>query len=137
VSRRPYLTLLIALIVPAGLASKFYAGPAEFWVNNSLGGVLYLVFWCLLAGLANARWRPGAIAATVLAITATLEVLQLWHPPLLEWIRSHFIGRALIGTQLVWSDFAYYLVGAVIGYYLLLRFSRSGEPARPAAARSG
>jgi hypothetical protein len=50
----------------------------------------------------------------VLAITCALEVLQLWHPPFLQAIRSTFAGRALIGTTFVWWDFIYYIVAAAV-----------------------
>ena len=32
-------------IVPIGFYSKFYRGSAAQWVNGSLGGVFYEIFW--------------------------------------------------------------------------------------------
>ena len=114
---RPTLAtvLSIALITPAGFATKFYHGPAEAWVANSFGGVLYEIFWCLALFLARPRLTPAAIAATVFAVTCALEFLQLWHPPFLETIRATFLGAALIGTTFVPSDFACYAAGSAVG----------------------
>ena len=116
-SKRVRWTLIsMLIIVPLGLYSKFYSGQAENWVNNSLGGVLYVIFWCLFAFLFLSNIKPWRIAAVVFAVTCFLEFLQLWHPPLLEFIRSHFIGRTILGTSFTWTDFPYYLVGCGIGW---------------------
>ncbi len=109
---------LLALVAALGLCTKLYRGPGRDWVAFSLGGVFYVVFWCLLFRLLLPRARAWAIAAVVLAVTCALEFLQLWRPPLLEAVRSTFVGRALIGNQFQASDFVYYAAGAVIGWAL-------------------
>ncbi|MEJ2721152.1 MAG: DUF2809 domain-containing protein [bacterium] len=111
----PTVVSLIVLVV-AGFFSKFYEGPAAVWANNSLAGMFYVVFWCVLASLFLPRIRPLKIALAVLVVTCFLECLQLWHPPLLESMREPFIGRALLGTSFVWSDFPYYVLGSGIGW---------------------
>jgi len=99
-----------------GFYSKFYRGPAAEWVNGSLGGVLYEIFWCLLSFLCFPRTKPLRIAGIVLAVTCLLEFLQLWHPPFLETLRSCFLGRALLGTTFAWLDFPHYLAGSLLGW---------------------
>ena len=106
----------ILIIVPLGIYSKFYSGQAARWVNNSLGGVLYVIFWCLFAFLFLSNTKPWKIATAVFASTCFLEFLQLWHPPFLEVLRSNFMGRTILGTTFTWSDFPYYLVGCGIGW---------------------
>ncbi|MDY7033489.1 MAG: DUF2809 domain-containing protein [Thermodesulfobacteriota bacterium] len=86
-------------------------------MNNSLSGVFYEVFWCLLILLLFNNAKPWIIAICVLTVTSLLEFLQLWHPPFLEWIRSCFIGKALLGTSFTWSDFPYYIVGCAVGWF--------------------
>lgn len=106
----------ILIIVPPGIYSKFYSGQAARWVNNSLGDVLYVIFWCLFAFLFLSNTKPWKIATAVFAGTCFLEFLQLWHPPFLEFLRSNFMGRTILGTTFTWSDFPYYLVGCGIGW---------------------
>lgn len=114
------LTLVsLAIIIPIGFASKFYHGPAAFWVNNSLSGVFYEVFWCLFGLLIFPHARPWHMAAWVLSVTCFLEILQLWHPPVLEFLRASFIGRTLLGTSFAWSDFPYYFIGCGLGWLWL------------------
>lgn len=127
ISKQRLWTLVsLVMIVPLGLYTKFYAGPAAEWVNNSLSGVLYVVFWCLFILLLVPDARPGIIAVSVLTITCALELAQLWHPPFLEWARRVFIGRALLGTHFTWSDYPYYALGSGIGWLWMRGLKRAG-----------
>lgn len=115
--RRAHLLLLAALI-PLGVATKLYTGPGAGWINGSLGGVLYVVFWILLVTLLRPRWPPAPVALGVLLVTCALEVLQLWHPAWLAPVRASFIGHALLGNTFAWLDFPHYVAGALLGYAL-------------------
>jgi hypothetical protein len=120
---RRWTLVSIAGIVPVGFDAKLYRGPAAEWVNDSLSGAFYVVFWCLVFFSLRPQWRPANIAASVLAATCALEFLQLWHPPLLESARSHFLGAAILGTTFDWSDFPYYFAGAALGWLWLNRLA--------------
>ncbi len=126
-TRKRVLTALsITLVVPVGLFTRFYSGVGESWVRGSLGGVFYVVFWCLVVFLILDASRPLWIALAVLLVTAGLEFLQLWHPPALETLRRSFVGSALLGTTFYWNDFPYYIVGALIAWLWMNRLQ--GEP---------
>ncbi len=112
----------LAAIVPLGFYSKLYRGPAASWVNDSVGGALYVIFWCLAASLFWPR-RPAQIALAVLAVTCGLELLQLWHPAPLEFVRGYFLGAAVLGTTFTWSDFPYYFGGAFLGWIWMKRMA--------------
>ena len=75
-----------------------YEGPFASWVNDSLAGTIYVTFWCLAARLIFRSVKPARIAIYVLALTSSLEIMQLWHPPFLEYIRTFAPGWTLIGT---------------------------------------
>lgn len=126
--QRTWTLASLLVIVPLGFYSKFYAGPAANWVNNSLSGVLYVIFWCLLIFLLVPSAKPGIIALAVLAITSVLEFAQLWQPPALEWARSSFMGRSLLGTYFTWSDFPYYVLGCGIGWLWMRWLQGRGKP---------
>ena len=123
---RLYTFLLIVVITPIGFYTKYYNGFGEYWVNNSLGGILYEIFWCLILFFILPKAKPLKIAGTVFIITCILETLQLWHPPFLQAIRRTFIGKTLIGTSFVWSDFFYYFIGCSISFFILLLLKRTG-----------
>jgi len=109
------------LLVPLGLAAKFYQGPLEFWVNNSFSSIFYEAFWIFLAISIRPQWPPGWVSFWVFIVTSILEFLQLWKPPFLQAIRSTFMGRMLLGTTFVWSDFLYYVLGCSLTW-LFLRY---------------
>ena len=123
-NKRFWTLILILIIVPIGFYSKFYSGPGKDWINNSLGCVLYEIFWCLFIFLFLIKIKIWKIAVSVFIATCILEVMQLWHPQSLEYIRSFFLGRTLIGTSFSWFDFIYYFIGSIIGYVLLNRLQR-------------
>lgn len=120
--------LTILGITALGFASKFYRGWAEDWMNNSLGGVFYVVFWCLVWDFFRPRDRVRMIVSSVFVVTSTLEVLQLTELGILVWMRKYFIGRTLVGTTFAPEDFFYYLIGSVMGYGLL-QWIRGGRVA--------
>lgn len=117
--KKKWTLLAIAIVIPMGFYSKFYDGPASSWVNNSLGGLLYVIFWSLLFSLLAARSKSWKIVSLVFLITCAIEFLQLWHPPILETIRSTFIGATLFGNSFSWMDLVHYLIGALASLGLL------------------
>ena len=117
VKKKKLWTLIsLIIIIPVGFYCKFYHGPAFSWVNNSLGGVFYVIFWCLIFFLIFSQLKSWIIAVLVFIITCLMEFLQLWHPPFLEYLRNSFLGRTILGNSFNWNDFAYYFVGAIIGW---------------------
>lgn len=118
------LGAVLALLIPLGLGSKAYQGPAADWLNNDFVGVCYVVAWCLGIALLWPKLPARKNALAVFLGTCGVEVLQLsqWYP--LAWARSFTAGRILLGTTFVWSDFLYYAVGAIAAYWLLRHLQR-------------
>ncbi|ALF54571.1 hypothetical protein ACX27_19725 [Nostoc piscinale CENA21] len=122
---RTILSLIIVL--PIGLLYSHYRYSIEGF-NQEIGGILYEIFWCLLAFLfiptRKAVWQ---IPLWVLAITCLLEFMQLWHPPFLNWVRSFWWGRMLIATTFTWVDFPYYFIGSGLGWLWLRLIVRGAK----------
>ncbi len=119
--RRAWTLVSILFITPIGFYSKFYRGPAAHWVNNSLGGLFYEIFWCLVLFFIFENSRPWLIAAIVFVGTCALEFLQLWRPPFLEYLRGYFFGATILGTSFIWTDFPYYAAGSATGWLWIKR----------------
>ncbi|MBL7067802.1 MAG: DUF2809 domain-containing protein [Candidatus Marinimicrobia bacterium] len=117
------LLVSLLIVIPVGFYSKFYSGSAHTWVNNSLCGVFYEIFWCLILALFFKQLKPLNIALIVLSLTCVLEFMQLWHPPLLELLRDNFIGVTILGNSFTWSDFPYFFVGSLVGYFWINKIS--------------
>lgn len=115
----------LVIVTPLGFLFKFYSGPAHFWFNDYGAGLLYEIFWILVVFFFFPKTeRLVQIATIVFIITSILEVLQLWHPWLLERIRATFLGRAFLGTSFVWWDFPHYLLGCLLGWLILANMVR-------------
>ena len=123
-TKQKWAMLFLLLITPLGFYTKFYSGPGASWVNDSLGGIFYEIFWCLLVFLFFKNAKAWVVATSVFIVTCFLEVLQLWHPEFLEIIRSYFIGRTVLGTSFNLYDFIYYFIGSGIGYLILTRLEK-------------
>jgi hypothetical protein len=122
------LAISLAVIIPFGFLTKTYRGPLQAWVEGSLGGVLYEMFWIWLVSFFFPRWRTWIIVVSVLAVTSILEAGQLWHPPFLVSVRRSFIGRTLIGTSFAWLDFPHYVIGCAIGAAWIGRLKKKTAP---------
>jgi hypothetical protein len=123
-TKQKWALILLLFITPLGFYTKIYPVPGASWVNDSLGGVFYEIFWCLLVFVLLVNARAWLIATSVFIITCFLEVLQLWHPEFLKVIRSYFIGRTLLGSSFNLYDFIYYFIGSGIGYLILTRLQK-------------
>ena len=128
ISKQGWLTLIfIVLIIPLGFFTKFYSGPAMNWISNSIGGLIYEIFWCLVLFFLFPKASPILLASIVFISTCILEFLQLWHPLFLESLRSNFIGRTILGNAFNWMDFPYYLAGSILGYFILRFIARTSK----------
>ncbi len=124
-SKQRWVSLfLLIVLVPIGFFTKFYSGPAQELIGNSIGGLLYEIFWCLVVFFLFPEMNRVGIALGVLIVTCLLEFMQLWHPPFLEALRENFIGRTVLGNSFNWMDFPYYITGSTLGYFMLKSVSK-------------
>jgi len=125
-SRRRLACLLVPWVV-LGLATKVYTGPGETWVRFQAGGVFYVGFWTILVLVVWPGVSSATVAGAVVFVTCCVEVLQLWHPPFLEWVRSSWSGQLLLGNSFSWWDFPPYFVGGLIGYIVARTVKIKGD----------
>jgi len=122
--KRKWTIISLLIIIPLGFYTKFYSGPYSDWINNSLGGVLYVIFWSLVIFLFAPKINPLKISVAVFVATCLLEFLQLWRPAFLEFIRSYFIGRTILGSSFSLPDFLYYFAGFLLSVLILRWLNR-------------
>ena len=111
---RGFYFLSIALVVAAGLASRYWLGLPWFWAKY-----LADALWALLVFFAFAWLCPAAstakIAILTLVFSCAIEFSQLYHAPWLDAIRQTWPGRLVLGDTFAWADMLAYLAGAVFG----------------------
>ena len=126
-TRKKWTFFFLLLITPLGFYTKYYSGPASQWVHNSMGGILYVLFWSLFVSLFIAKPPVFKIATIVFLLTCIIELLQLWQPAFLMHLRSTFIGRTILGTSFSPFDFLHYFLGFILSI-VLLKFITRHEP---------
>jgi hypothetical protein len=120
-NKTTFLKLSLAIIlIPIGLLTKVYSGIGSEFVTNYLGGVIYVVFFIVLASLVFPKVNPLKISLFVLGFACLIEVSQLIQNDLLKDLRTHFLIRILMGSVFNIFDFVFYFVGALIGYGILM-----------------
>ncbi|MCX6327203.1 MAG: DUF2809 domain-containing protein [Bacteroidia bacterium] len=122
---------LLFILIAIGLLTKVYSGIGNEFVTNYLGGVIYVLFFIVLASLVFPKASPIKISLIVLCITCLLEFTQLIHIPTLELFRKNFIFRALFGSTFNPYDFIGYFVGALSGLFLVILVNKFRTPRSP------
>jgi hypothetical protein len=123
-SIRLYLLIIFML---AGLFTKTYSGFGDLFLSNYFGGVIYVVFFVILASLFFPLVSPLKISIIVLTLTCLIEVSQLIKVNFLSNLREHFLVKILIGSVYNSLDFVFYCLGAVLGFGILSLIGPSAE----------
>lgn len=114
----------LLIVIGMGFFFKFYNEFGQQWLNNHGAAIFYEIFWCLFAFLfINSRKAVNKITIWVFVVTCILEFLQLWHPPLLDQMRSTLVGRLLLDSTFSWWDFPYYAIGCILDWLWLRKIS--------------
>jgi Protein of unknown function (DUF2809) len=100
-------------VVPAGYLVRFSSNT--YW-TSAFGAIAYQVVWMVLLQLFRPRLSLRITALLVFIFSCTIEVLQLWHPPFLQVIRTTLPGRLILGTTFRYDDFPPYFAGALLGW---------------------
>ncbi len=122
---RVRLAAAVAAVIPVGLAVKFYVpGALGEWCHSYGAAILYEICCALVLRLILPRLSPVVCGVLVFIGTCTLELLQLWHPPMLDAIRNTFLGAVTLGQSFDPWDFLYYAIGSALAVPVLTALRR-------------
>ena len=119
--KRIWVLICLGIVTPLGFWMwRHYDGWAESWVRYYLSGAIYEIIWGLVLFFFWPR-RANIVRIPVAGFIATciLELLQLWKADFLEEFRETLVGAALIGTDFVWLQFPFYVLGTGVSVVLL------------------
>jgi len=119
---RWFYTLAILGIIPLGLGIRHFYESKEPGIGGSIGflseyapDALYalMVYWIF-------RWifvKKGVQQAFLLALCfcVAIEILQFYHAPWIDAIRSYSLGGLILGYHFLWSDLICYTAGVGLG----------------------
>jgi hypothetical protein len=115
---------LVIILIPIRLLTKVYSGIGNEFVSNYLGGVIYILFFIVLASLVFPKANPLLISLFVLSLTCLIEFSQLIQNDILKNLRTHFLIRSLNSSIFNLFNFIYYALGALIGDEIILALNR-------------
>lgn len=122
--KRLIFTFYALITIGAGLLSRTSLLPQHSFLGLYSGDTLYSLFvtlgFCILF--------PGRPVIRIFCYSIffsfAIELLQLYHAPWIDTLRSYRIGGLILGFGFKWSDLLCYICGAMVGvtiYYLHFR----------------
>lgn len=101
--------------IPLGLGSRRFAAHLPSFVADYAGDALYATLLCALLRFVCPRARALWLGLGAFALSALVELSQSLHVGVLDAARATRLGRLVLGTTFVWSDFPCYAAGALLG----------------------
>ena len=120
VSRKTILMILVVL-VPLGIGTKYYRGILDEWVVRYGGDIASPAFFFFVVLLIKPSLSPRVCALAVFLFCVLVEFSQRISTPLLDGLRGTFPGGVVLGSEFDWRDFVFYAVGILVslGVYRL------------------
>lgn len=114
--------ILILISIAIGIFCVKYRGPGSNLISDfGISGIPYTTLWigCFCVLLPVRKWL-AFISLFALFFVIGIELLQLVKTPLLDSLRSTFLGGMILGSNFAWMDFPAFVVGALLGWSLLV-----------------
>ena len=122
--------LVVVAVIPVGLIARHFRSGADVesllgFLATYTGDTLWPIMFYFIGRLIWPKCSPMTLFVGTLALTLGIEFLQLWKPPLLQWLRAQPISGFILGSTFIWSDIVCCTVGAIIAVMidLAMRFA--------------
>jgi hypothetical protein len=131
-ARRRIVYAPLLLIIPLlGLGSRSGATWLPEFIADYAGDTLWATMLYLTIVFIAPRLTITAAAVLAMLGSIGVEVLQLYHAPWIDAVRSTRIGGLMLGYTFVWSDLLCYAIGVTIGVIIdqvVQRMVRERQP---------
>jgi len=115
---RAALVACAAVTTALGLGSRALGSVLPRFVAEYAGDALYATLVFFLLAFVVPRWRGAILAGAAFAFSCMVEASQCSDAAWLKAIRARKLGRLVLGTTFVWSDFPCYAAGALLAFGL-------------------
>ena len=110
---------VVVAVIPLGLVSRSFRSAADVetaigFLATYAGDTLWPIMFYFIGRFLLPRCSWVTLFVGTLALTVGIEYLQLWKPPLLQWLRAQPISGFMLGSTFIWSDVVCCSVGTVI-----------------------
>lgn len=117
-AHRLRLLAAIALVIPLGYVLRVTPTLPE-WSRNFLGNIAYCLLWSLMVAVIVPKLPALRLAIIGSGLVVLIEFSQLIEFDWLNDLRSHQLGRLILGSGFTWIDQLEYLVAAPINSVIL------------------
>jgi len=100
--------------IALGLGSRTSAVPD--FIYPYLGDALYALMIFFILGFLFRKATSFQLLALAIIICFSIELSQLYQADWINAIRRTRLGALVLGSGFLWSDFAAYLVGSLLGF---------------------
>jgi hypothetical protein len=120
--------LAIVLVIGLGLLWRSRLLPLSSFIAKYGGDALWALVVFLGFGLLFHRLSTLRLALLSLCLAWSIELLQLYHAPWLDLIRSSRLGHLVLGSTFNTPDLAAYALGITIGAIVELLVRSTNAP---------
>src|SRR5688572_23605215 len=116
--------LAASVIIAAGLLWRSGLIPLPNAVAKYGGDSLWALLVFVGSGFILAQSTTWRVVLIALCFAWSIEFLQLYHAPWIDWVRSTRIGHLVLGSTFNSPDLAAYTLGIACGALAELVFSK-------------
>jgi len=102
---------LIALAAVLGILSRKFGNLLPTFIALYAGDTLWAFALYFIVSLFSLKRSFGFRFWSTCLLSVVDELLQLYHAPWIDGLRSLPVGALILGNQFVWSDLLCYLAG--------------------------
>jgi Protein of unknown function (DUF2809) len=110
-NRRGAYALAAVILIGVGLLTRIPLIPWPAGVAKYLGSSLWGAMVLCVIGVSLPRLAVVPLMLLAFAVSAAVEISQLWHPAWLDAFRQTTIGVLLLGRYFSFGDIAAYAAG--------------------------
>ena len=107
--------LITILVVFLGLGSRKYGYMLPKFLSEYAGDTLWALMVFFLVGIIFNSLSTIKTAAIALIFSYIIEISQLYHAPMIDYIRHNKLGGLILGYGFLWSDLVCYMIGIISG----------------------
>lgn len=108
-------TVLVAVVVGLGLASRKFAWLLPALLKKNAGDILWATMVFFLIGLLLPSMSALRIASISALFSLFIEFFKLYRAPALDVFRDTVFGRLIFGYGFSWSNLVCYTLGILLG----------------------
>jgi len=107
--------IFLVIVILLGLGSRKYGHLLPWFIADYAGDILWALMVFFGVGFMFNSLATIKTAAIALVFSYIIEISQLYHAPMIDYIRHNKLGGLILGYGFLWSDLVCYMIGIISG----------------------